>query len=237
LKKEAFQMPATFIFQSVIPTVAIKDRTERFPVHRIYCIGRNYAEHAKEMGASAERGVRPVVFMKPNDAVCENGVDIAFPSATQNLHFEAELVVALQSGGKDIPVEHALSHVFGYAIGNDLTKRDLQLEAKKAGLPWDISKGFDHSAPIGPITPADVCGHIHEGAIELWQNGLIKQSADLSEMLWSVPEIINELSKLFLLQAGDLIFTGTPAGVGAIARGDRIDISIAGLGRLANRIV
>jgi fumarylpyruvate hydrolase len=230
-------MQGNFVFSISQPSVAVIGKTERFPVRRIYCIGRNYADHAKEMGAPAERGTRPVIFMKPNDAICENGVDVPFASATANLHFEAELVVALQSGGTNISTDNALEHVYGYAIGNDLTRRDLQLEAKKAGLPWDISKGFDHSAPISAITPVAITGHLSAGSIELRQNGVIKQSADLSDMLWSVPEMISELSKLFCLEAGDLIFTGTPAGVGPIARGDKIEITIEGLGMLSHRIV
>jgi fumarylpyruvate hydrolase len=226
-----------YLFDLPRATVAIEGISTRFPVHRIYCIGRNYADHAKEMGAPTERGVRPVVFMKPADAVCAPGFAVPYPSASSNVHFEAELVIALHSGGTDISINNALKHVYGYAIGNDLTRRDLQLEAKKAGLPWDISKGFDHSAPISGITPTAACGHIARGEMVLKQNGEVKQRADLSDMLWSVPEIMSELSKLFELQAGDLIFTGTPAGVGPIHKGDQIEISIAGLGSLQHGVV
>jgi fumarylpyruvate hydrolase len=226
-----------YLFELPQACVAVLGSNSLFPVHRIYCIGRNYADHAKEMGAPAERGARPVVFMKPADAVCAPGFAVPYPSASTNVHFEAELVIALQSGGTDINTNDALKHICGYAIGNDLTRRDLQLAAKAAGLPWDIGKGFDHSAPISAITPTSVCGHVNSGEIVLKQNGQVKQRADLSEMLWSVPEIISELSKLFELQAGDLIFTGTPAGVGPVQKGDQIEITIAGLGSLQHAVV
>jgi fumarylpyruvate hydrolase len=209
----------------------------RFPVRRVFCVGRNYAEHAKEMGASPERGERPVFFTKPSDAIVADGLPAAYPSATDALHFEVELVLALHSGGSNIAHADALSHIYGYAVGNDLTRRDLQLACKKAGLPWDIAKAFDASAPISAIAPAAQIGHVCKGAITLAVNGVLRQQADIADLLWSVPEIIHELSKLFALAAGDLIFTGTPAGVGALARGDVVQGDIAGVGTLRHRIV
>lgn len=217
-------------------SVPILYSAQRFPVRRVFCVGRNYAEHAKEMGASPERGKRPVFFTKPADAVVADGNATRYPNGTENLHFEIELVVALHSGGENIAIKQALSHVFGYAVGNDLTRRDLQLEAKHAGLPWDISKAFDQSAAISAIATAASIGHPSAGAITLEVNGRRRQEDDISQLLWPVSEIIHELSKLFCLSAGDLIFTGTPAGVGAVARGDVIAGSIAGVGELSHGI-
>ena len=226
-----------YIFQPAPPiSVPILGDDQRFPVRRVFCVGRNYAEHAKEMGASPERGQRPVFFTKPADAVLADGQATRYPSATANLHFEVELVVALHSGGENIATEQALSHVFGYAVGNDLTRRDLQLEAKNAGLPWDISKAFDQSAALSAIAAAAVIGHPTSGAITLDVNGSRRQQADIAELLWTVPEIIHELSKLFCLSAGDLIFTGTPAGVGALARGDLLIGHIEGVGTLRHSV-
>lgn len=226
-----------YIFQPAQPiSVPILGRDQRFPVRRVFCVGRNYAEHAKEMGASPERGQRPVFFTKPADAVLADGQATRYPSATANLHFEVELVVALHSGGENITTEQALGHVFGYAVGNDLTRRDLQLEAKNAGLPWDISKAFDQSAALSAIAVAAEVGHPTSGAITLDVNGKRRQQADIAELLWTVPEIIHELSKLFCLSAGDLIFTGTPAGVGALARGDFLVGHIEGVGTLRHSI-
>ncbi len=225
-----FPAPATV-------SVPILGGDQRFPVRRVYCVGRNYAEHAKEMGASPERGARPVFFTKPHDSVLPDGAAARYPGATAALHFELELVVALHSGGDYIALEHALSHVYGYAVGNDLTRRDLQLEAKKAGLPWDIAKAFDDSAPVSAIAAAANIGHPRSGAILLEVNGVQRQTADIADLLWPVPEIIHELSKLFCLCAGDLIFTGTPAGVGALARGDQVVGRIAGVGELRHSIV
>ena len=217
-------------------SVPILHSAQRFPVRRIFCVGRNYAEHAKEMGASPERGKRPVFFTKPADAVVADGNATRYPSGTVNLHFEIELVVALHSGGENIAIEQSLSHVFGYAVGNDLTRRDLQLEAKHAGLPWDISKAFDQSAAISAIATAASIGHPSAGPITLEVNGTRRQQDDISQLLWPVPEIIHELSKLFCLSAGDLIFTGTPAGVGALVRGDVITGRIEGVGELSHGI-
>lgn len=209
-----------------LPTLPIAGRPERFPVHRIYCIGRNYAEHAKEMGAVPEKGT-PVFFMKPADAVVTDGRDPRFPPATSNLHFEVEMVAALQSGGRDIAVADALAHVYGYAVGVDLTRRDLQAAAKAKGNPWDTAKGFDDSAPVSVLVPADgrhpLAEHLH-----LTVNGAPKQDTSVADMLWPLPEIIAELSKLYELKAGDLIFTGTPAGVGPLQPGDRVHCSLDG---------
>lgn len=195
-----------------------------FPVRRIYCVGRNYADHAREMGADPEREA-PFFFTKPRDAVI-NGPKVAYPPATSNLHFEAELVLALRHGGADIPVSDALRHVFGCAAGVDLTRRDLQAEAKKSGRPWDMAKGFDQSAPIGTIEPgmADM-----NARITLSVNGEERQSAHLSDMIWSPAEVIAHLSRLVTLAPGDLIFTGTPAGVGPVKRGDQIAMRIGRL--------
>jgi len=209
-----------------IPTLPIAGRAERFPVHRIYCIGRNYAEHAKEMGAVPEKGT-PVFFMKPADAVVADGRDPRFPPATSNLHFEVEMVAALHSGGRDIALADALRHVYGYAVGVDLTRRDLQAAAKAKGNPWDTAKGFDDSAPVSALVPAEGRHPVAE-RLQLAVNGVPKQDTSVADMLWPLPEIIAELSRLYELQAGDLIFTGTPAGVGALQPSDRVRCSLDG---------
>ncbi len=218
-----------------IPTVAVKGRSEQFAVHRIYCVGRNYAAHAREMGANPDREP-PFFFTKPADAIVPNHARIPYPSRTSNFHHEIELVVAIGKGGRDITTAQALDHVYGYAVGNDLTRRDLQSDAKDHGRPWDTSKGFDRSAVIGAITPAAQSGHLRSGRIWLNVNGQMRQQADLSELIWSVPEIIAELSTLFELQPGDLIYTGTPAGVAALKQGDRIQGGIDGLDELVTTI-
>jgi|SRR5579863_10525729 len=216
------------------PGVRIIDSSERFPVRRIYCIGRNYADHVREMGGDP-RASAPVFFGKPADALVENGATIPYPSRTENLHHEIELVVAIGQAGRDVSAARALEHVFGYAVGNDLTRRDLQTEAKKKGQPWEAGKAFDHSAPIAAIRPA-TRGHVASGRIWLQVNGGLRQQADVGDLIWSVPEIIAELSALFELQAGDLIFTGTPAGVGPVRAGDRLEGGIDGLETLCNTI-
>lgn len=218
------------------PTVAIAGSAARFPVHRIYCVGRNYAAHAREMGGDPTREP-PCFFTKPADAVVANGVPVRYPSRTSNLHHEVELVIAIGKGGKQVPVASALDHVFGYAVGNDLTRRDLQAQAKDAGLPWDVAKAFDHSAPIGAIRAVNDGGHVQSGRIWLEVNGQRRQDASLDELIWSVPEIVAELSTLFELHPGDLIFTGTPAGVGALQRGDHVVAGIDGLDPLHTTIV
>lgn len=206
-----------------------------FPVRRIYCVGRNYAEHAREMGHDPD-AEPPFFFGKPADAVVINGADVPYPAKTENLHHEIELVAAIGTGGKDIAVADALSHVWGYAVGIDLTRRDLQAWAKKAAKPWEVAKGFDHSAPIGTMVAAEGIATPLKGAIELRVNGETRQSADISDMIWDLPHVIAELSKYFELCPGDLIMTGTPAGVGAVVAGDRLEGSIAGIGTVAARI-
>jgi fumarylpyruvate hydrolase len=217
-----------------VPSVEVAGSRRRFPVHRIYCVGRNYAEHAREMGSDPEREP-PVFFTKPADAVVANGTAVPYPARTANLHHEIELVIAMGRAGRDIAKDRALEHVFGYAAGNDLTRRDLQQAAKKKGLPWDTGKGFDHSAPIAAIRPASL-GHVSSGRIWLAVNGEMRQQSDVSEMIWSVPEVIAELSSLFELEPGDLIYTGTPAGVGPVQPGDRLEGGIEGLEILRNTI-
>ena len=205
-----------------------------FPVRRIYCVGRNYAEHAREMGHDPTREA-PFFFMKPADSVLTGGADMPYPAQTQDLHHEMELVVALGSGGVNIAEADALGHVWGYAAGLDMTRRDLQGEAKKLGRPWDMSKGFDHSAPIGALSPA-LNIDPGQGRIELKVNGMVRQSSDLSKMIWSVSETIAYLSRLVRLEAGDLIFTGTPEGVSAVKRGDVLEGIIEGVGSVRTRI-
>lgn len=219
----------SFVFPPpALPAVEIQGRSERFPVHRIYCVGRNYAAHAREMGKDPEREA-PFFFAKPADAIVANGARIPFPSRTADLHHEIELVVAIGKGGVDIAVEQALDHVFGYAVGLDLTRRDLQAEAKDKGRPWDTGKGFDRSAPITAITPSDRFDRLDNGNIWLAVNGVRRQQGALADMIWSVPEIIAELSTLFELAPGDLIYTGTPAGVAAVHSGDRLEGGVDGL--------
>lgn len=220
----------------IAPTVEIAGSTARFPVHRIYCVGRNYAAHAREMGMDSQREP-PFFFSKPADAVVANGAAVPYPPRTANLHHEIELVVAIGEGGRDIPAGNALAHVFGYAVGNDLTRRDLQAAAREKSQPWDVSKGFDHAAPITAIHRVGDVGHPERGAIWIEVNGAVRQRGDLSEMIWSVPEIIAELSTYFELRPGDLIFTGTPAGVGRVARGDSLVGGIDELDTLRTTIV
>jgi len=219
-----------------VPSVPVVESGAAFPVRRIYCVGRNYAEHTREMGGDPTREA-PFFFMKPADAIVPNGAKIPYPVKTKDVHHEIELVVAMKSGGVDIPVERALEHVFGYGVGIDLTRRDLQGEAKKAGKPWDMGKGFDRSAPCTALVPASKIGHPSKGAIWLKVNGQTKQSGDLAQMIWSVPEMISYLSGLVELKSGDLLYSGTPAGVGPVAKGDRIEGHVDGVGDLAISIV
>ncbi len=212
-------------------TLPIADSELVSPVLRVFCVGRNYAEHAVEMGHDPDREP-PFFFMKPADAVVQAGT-LPFPTQTQELHHEIELVVALAEGGRDIPAERALDHVFGYAVGLDMTRRDLQSEAKKMGRPWDMAKGFDQSAPTGSIRTVEDIGHPTEGAVWLHINGEPRQEGDLDQQIWKVPETISFLSTLVALRPGDLIMTGTPAGVGAIVPGDALIVSIEGLTPLA----
>ncbi|MGN6102448.1 MAG: fumarylacetoacetate hydrolase family protein [Devosia sp.] len=217
-------------------TIAVPVRGEGlFPVRRVYCVGRNYAEHAREMGHDPEREP-PFFFMKPTDAVV-TGAEVPYPPLTENLHHEVELVVAIGVGGSDIAVAEAPGHVFGYAVGLDLTRRDVQQAARKAGRPWEMGKGFDHSAPVGTIAPVAAIGHPLDPRISLTVNGELRQSASIADMTWSVAEIVAELSRFVALKPGDLIMTGTPAGVGPLGRGDRLVGDIEGVGRVEVGIV
>jgi fumarylpyruvate hydrolase len=213
-----------------ITTVAVAGTDAVFPVTRVFCVGRNYAEHAIEMGHDPDREP-PFFFMKPANAVVPED-KLAFPTQTQDLHHEIELVVALGEGGRDIPVERALDHVFGYAVGLDMTRRDMQAVAKQAGRPWDMAKGFDESAPTGPIRRVEEIGHPTKGAVWLRINGEPRQEGDLDQQIWKVPEMISHLSTLVALRPGDLIMTGTPKGVGRVELGDRLEGHIDGVGDL-----
>ncbi len=207
-----------------------------FPVRRVYCVGRNYAAHAREMGHDPDREA-PFFFCKPADALLAGGSDMPYPTMTSDLHHEMELVVALKSGGTNIAEADALAHVWGYAAGLDMTRRDIQGEAKKLGRPWDMGKGFDHSAPIGDMVPAAGLPNPTKGRIELKVNGVVRQSSNLSMLIWSVGETISYLSKLVRLEAGDLIFTGTPEGVAAVGRGDLLEGFVEGVGTVRTRVV
>ena len=214
-----------------IPSVAVKGIDARFPVRRIFCVGRNYAAHAREMGRDPDREA-PFFFLKPSDTVLDSGVSVPYPPQTKNFHYEIELVVAIAVGGWDNPIERALNHVYGYAVGIDLTRRDLQLAAREQGRPWDWGKGFDLSAPCAPLQTVAQIGHPGNGRIWLAVNGAVKQDSDLSELIWGVPEIISCISQSMTLAPGDLIMTGTPAGVGPIVVGDRVTGGIDGLGEI-----
>ena len=215
-------------------SVPVKGTHLRFPVRRIYCVGRNYNDHVVEMGGVPGREP-PFFFQKPADALLLDG-NFPYPSATRDVHHEVELVVALHSGGKDIAVLNAAQHVYGYAVGIDMTRRDLQGEAKKAGRPWEVAKAFDHSAPIGEIIPKADTGVLERAGISLRVNGTQRQNSDISQMIWSVPEIISELSRLFELHAGDIIFTGTPSGVGPVQPGDTLHAAIERVGELSLQV-
>lgn len=212
-----------------LPSLAIFGSSERFPIRRVFCVGRNYAAHAREMGSNPDREP-PFFFTKPADAVVPAEGALPYPPATQDLHHEIELVVALRSGGADIPADEALAKVWGYGVGLDLTRRDLQSVAKENGRPWDMAKGFDASAPCSPLRPVSSFGHPSEDAcIRISVNGTVRQEGTLDEMIWPIPDIIAHLSRLVTLAPGDLIFTGTPSGVGALVPGDRVHGEIAGV--------
>jgi fumarylpyruvate hydrolase len=228
----AFAAPA----QAVVP---IDGTTDLYPVHRIYCVGRNYADHAKEMGFSGREA--PFFFMKPADAVLPvpwgaTG-EMPYPGETTNLHHEIELVVAIGRAGRDIAPEAAAAHLWGYAVGLDMTRRDLQFALRDKGRPWDVAKGFDCSAPISPLKPISATGEVTAGAIWLEVNGAKRQSSDVDKLIWNVNETVSHLSKYYTLVPGDLIYTGTPEGVGAVERGDLLVGGVAGLGTLQVRIV
>ncbi len=222
----------TYVFNPpATASVPVQGSALRFPVHRIYCVGRNYEDHAKEMGFSGREA--PFFFMKPADAVLVvNAGEVArmpYPSLTRNLHHEIELVVAIGAGGREIRVDDAHKHIFGYAVGLDMTRRDLQNEMKKQGRPWSIAKGFDHSAPIGPITPAAAAGAIAQAEIYLQVNGQERQRSRVAKLIWNIAETIEHLSAAWELQPGDLIYTGTPEGVAAVVPGDTLVGGISGL--------
>ncbi len=225
-------MTSKFVFPPpAVPSVAVSGSDDRFPVRRIFCVGRNYAAHAREMGNDPEREA-PFFFTKPADAVVDSGSSIAFPMLTSNLHHEIELVVAIGKDGVHISEDQALEHVFGYGVGIDLTRRDLQAKAKDKGRPWDWGKAFDQSAPCAPIFSMSNIGHLKDARIWLSINDEIRQDADINELIWSVPEIISILSHSMHIRAGDLIYSGTPAGVGKIDPGDTIKGGIDGLGEI-----
>lgn len=210
------------------PTLPVQGSDERYPVRRIYCVGRNYAEHVREMGGDPNREA-PFFFMKPADAIVQDGAMAPYPPKTADFHHEIELVVAIGKRGRDVSVADAGAYIFGNAVGLDLTRRDLQQEARKAGRPWDMGKGFDHSAPCSNIVPG---GALERGAIWLTVNGETRQSSDLSKLIWSVPEVVSYLSRFVELFPGDLIFTGTPEGVGPLLRGDELAGHVDGVGDL-----
>ncbi len=225
-----------YVFAPPAPPAVPVTGGDLLPVRRIFCVGRNYAEHAREMGHDPH-AEPPFFFAKPADALVTGGADTPYPPATADLHHEIELVAALGGGGSDIAPEQALDLVWGYAAGIDLTRRDLQAAAKKAAKPWDMAKGFDHSAIVGEFRPASEGGHPVRGRIELRVNGELRQQGDVSEMIWSLPQIIAALSRVVRLAPGDLIFTGTPAGVSAIVRGDLVEGEIDGVGSVRTWIV
>lgn len=224
-----------YLFEPVVASAEIAGADARYPVHRVYCVGRNYAEHVREMGADEREP--PFFFMKPADAVVPGGGEIRYPSATENLHYEMELVIAIGTAGESIASAQALDHIWGYGVGIDLTRRDLQLEARNKGRPWDAGKGFDHSAPVSALHPAIEIGHPETGRIWLDVNGERRQDSDISHLIWSVPEIVVALSELYTLAPGDLIFTGTPAGVGAIASGDVVEGGVDGVDKIQMTLV
>jgi fumarylpyruvate hydrolase len=224
-----FAPPAT-------PSVAMAEEAARFPVRRIFCVGRNYAAHAREMGKDPDREP-PFFFTKPADSVTDSGATIPYPPETKNFQYEIELIVAIGRDGSDIPETEALNYVYGYGVGIDLTRRDLQLEARDKGRPWDWGKAFDLSAPIAPLHRASSVGHPNKGRMWLAVNGNVKQDADIAELIWSVPEIIAILSRSMAIKPGDLIMTGTPAGVGPLGPGDMVTGGIDGLGPIEIKIV
>ena len=219
-----------------VVSLAVEGSKARFPVNRIYCVGRNYAEHAREMGHDPNKEP-PFFFMKPSTAIVTDGGDFPYPSQTKDVHHEMEMVVAIGKGGSNIPSAKALEHIYGYGVGLDMTRRDWQGEAKKAGRPWDTGKAFDYSAPCSALVPASKIGHPSTGEIVLEVNGVVKQKSDLSQLIWNVPDTIAFLSTLFELQPGDLIYSGTPAGVAAVVKGDVMTGRVAGVGSITVKVV
>ena len=231
----------SFVFAPTAPVaVPVAGSQDRFPVRRVYCVGRNYAAHAREMGFDPDREP-PFFFCKPADAVVPvaegSTLSLPYPPETANLHYEIELVAAIDKGGANISVEDALQHVYGYAVGLDMTRRDLQMKMREAGRPWELGKAFDQSAPIGPLHPAQSVNGIEQAGIWLQVNGADKQRSDVGKLIWSIAETIAYLSKYFRLEAGDLIYTGTPEGVGPVLRGDRMVGGVDGLGTLSVQMV
>lgn len=220
--------------------IPVAGHSDLFPVRRVYCVGRNYAAHAREMGFDPDREP-PFFFCKPADAVIPvpegQTLELAYPSETQNYHYEIELVAAIGKGGSNIAVEDALEHIWGYAVGLDMTRRDLQMKMREAGRPWEIGKAFDRSAPIGPLVPAAQVPQIHTAPIQLSVNGTTRQQSSIEHLIWSVAETVAYLSRYFHLEAGDLIYTGTPEGVGAVKSGDLMEGRIDGLGSLRVKVV
>jgi len=220
------------------PSLSVRGRAERLPVHRIFCVGRNYHAHAVEMGKPVDKSAeRPFYFTKSPPTLVPSGATVPYPSETQNYHFEMELVVVIGKGGRNIAAADAVKHIYGYAVGLDMTRRDLQFALRDKGRPWDVAKGFDWSAPISPVKPIGVTGEITAAQIFLNVNGQRRQASDVSNLIWSVGETIEHLSKFYELRPGDLIFTGTPEGVGAVVKGDELDGGVAGIGTLKIRIV
>lgn len=228
--------PRYVLLPPAVVSLPVAGESSRFPVNRIFCVGHNYADHAREMGHDPNREP-PFFFMKPANTIVTDGADFPYPDLSNDVHHEVELVVALKTGGKNISVNTALDHVYGYAVGLDMTRRDLQSEAKKMGRPWDTGKAFDASAPCSALVPANVLGHPSKGKVLLAVNGETRQAGDLADLIWNVPETIAYLSTLFVLAPGDLIFTGTPAGVGPVVRSDCMVASIEGVGVLSVNVV
>ena len=230
-------MSTQYVIDPVVqPSLPVAGDTRRFAVNRIYCVGRNYADHAREMGHDPDREP-PFFFMKPASAIVTDGNNMQYPSLSNDVHHEIEMVVAIGRGGANIPADRALEHVYGYGVGLDMTRRDLQGEAKKMGRPWDTGKAFDQSAPCSALVPATKCGHPTQGLVRLLVNGEVRQEGNLNQLIWNVPDTIAYLSTLFTLQPGDLIFSGTPAGVGPVQKGDVLEGEVAGLPILKTQIV
>jgi fumarylpyruvate hydrolase len=230
-------MSTTYVIDPpIVPSLPVVGDTRRFAVNRIYCVGRNYADHAREMGHDPDREP-PFFFMKPANSIVADGKDMQYPNLSNDVHHEIEMVVAIGKGGANIPADKALEHVYGYGVGLDMTRRDLQGEAKKMGRPWDTGKAFDQSAPCAAITPATLCGHLNKGTVKLMVNGEVRQEGDLNQLIWNIPDTIAYLSTLFTLESGDLIMSGTPAGVGPVKKGDVLEGTVEGLTPLKIKIV
>jgi fumarylpyruvate hydrolase len=230
-------MSTTYVIDPpIVPSLPVVGDTRRFAVNRIYCVGRNYADHAREMGHDPDREP-PFFFMKPANSIVADGKDMQYPNLSNDVHHEIEMVVAIGKGGANISADKALEHVYGYGVGLDMTRRDLQGEAKKMGRPWDTGKAFDQSAPCAAITPATLCGHLNKGTVKLMVNGEVRQEGDLNQLIWNIPDTIAYLSTLFTLESGDLIMSGTPAGVGPVKKGDVLEGTVEGLTPLKIKIV